>query len=285
MKRLLFSLVLAFAVVSLQAQLLWKVSGNGLVKDSYILGTVHIVPAYVMDIIPGLNTALENCDVVVGETDIKDDNPDEPKWYTAPADSTLDKLFVPEDYGLIQDKLNRIAGKVLDFSKLNQCKPVKIYIEMMKMMIMHDYSDDDFFYFIDDGIMKRAMDMGRQTMGLEDEKFQTDLIVELIGNSPLDRQADMLMELLLNNEAIEVMRSDIFQAIGRYTIQRLDYYESDYDEDEKLVSARNRDWIPKLEALMPRQSCLVVVGIDHLLGEQGVLNLLLGRGYTLEPMK
>jgi len=36
---------------------------------------------------------------------------------------------------------------------------------------------------------------------------------------------------------------------------------------------------------MPRQSCLVVVGIDHLLGEQGVLNLLLGRGYTLEPMK
>jgi len=78
MKRLLFSLVLAFAVVSLQAQLLWKVSGNGLVKDSYILGTVHIVPAYVMDIIPGLNTALENCDVVVGETDIKDDNPDEP---------------------------------------------------------------------------------------------------------------------------------------------------------------------------------------------------------------
>jgi len=186
---------------------------------------------------------------------------------------------------LIQDKLNRIAGKVLDFSKLNQCKPVKIYIEMMKMMIMHDYSDDDFFYFIDDGIMKRAMDMGRQTMGLEDEKFQTDLIVELIGNSPLDRQADMLMELLLNNEAIEVMRSDIFQAIGRYTIQRLDYYESDYDEDEKLVSARNRDWIPKLEALMPRQSCLVVVGIDHLLGEQGVLNLLLGRGYTLEPMK
>lgn len=72
MKRLVFFLSLAFVAVSIQAQLLWKVSGNGLEKDSYILGTMHNAPASMIDEIPGMQQALEGCDVVIGELDGKD---------------------------------------------------------------------------------------------------------------------------------------------------------------------------------------------------------------------
>ena len=62
---LIFALMtLAFAA---QAQLLWKVSGNGLSRPSYIMGTYHFAPATMMDKIPGMQQALEGCDVVVGE--------------------------------------------------------------------------------------------------------------------------------------------------------------------------------------------------------------------------
>lgn len=55
MKRILFSAFLLFvALIGIQAQLLWKISGNGLSKPSYIIGTYHLAPASFADSIPGL---------------------------------------------------------------------------------------------------------------------------------------------------------------------------------------------------------------------------------------
>lgn len=64
--------LLLFVTVSVQAQLLWKVSGNGLSKSSYIVGTYHLAPAGFVDSIPGLNTALSEAEQVYGELDMKE---------------------------------------------------------------------------------------------------------------------------------------------------------------------------------------------------------------------
>ena len=64
--------LLLFVTVSVQAQLLWKVSGNGLSKPSYIVGTYHLAPAGFVDSIPGLNTALSEAEQVYGELDMKE---------------------------------------------------------------------------------------------------------------------------------------------------------------------------------------------------------------------
>ena len=67
MKRL--SLILAIALVALasQAQLLWKVSGNGLGRPSYIFGTHHMAPSTMIDQVKGMDEAIQGCDIVVGE--------------------------------------------------------------------------------------------------------------------------------------------------------------------------------------------------------------------------
>ena len=54
---------------------------------------------------------------------------------------------------------------------------------------------------------------------------------------------------------------------------------------DKLVYDRNRDWVVKLVKMMPERACLVCVGAGHLPGDQGLLQLLRDRGYTVEPMK
>ncbi len=59
MKKIISLLALYLLVVAgVQAQLLWKISGNGLAKPSYVIGTYHLAPVSFADSIPGLKEAL-----------------------------------------------------------------------------------------------------------------------------------------------------------------------------------------------------------------------------------
>ena len=44
MKRILI-LLLSFCLLPAQSQLLWQVSGHGLVRPSYLFGTHHLIPS------------------------------------------------------------------------------------------------------------------------------------------------------------------------------------------------------------------------------------------------
>ena len=71
MKRVL--VIIAFVLLAAQsanAQLLWKISGRGIEKPSYILGTHHAVPFTYCDSIPGLMEAFDQVDYVIGEFDM-----------------------------------------------------------------------------------------------------------------------------------------------------------------------------------------------------------------------
>lgn len=48
--------------LGVRAQLLWKVSGNGLEKPSYIMGTHHLAPLSITDSIASLPQAMEQAE-------------------------------------------------------------------------------------------------------------------------------------------------------------------------------------------------------------------------------
>lgn len=54
---------------------------------------------------------------------------------------------------------------------------------------------------------------------------------------------------------------------------------------ERLLAARNRNWIPKIEKYLDSgQTYFVVVGAAHMGGPQGILALLRARGYKIEQL-
>jgi hypothetical protein len=54
---------------------------------------------------------------------------------------------------------------------------------------------------------------------------------------------------------------------------------------KRLITDRNRDWIPHLETLMASgKKTLVIVGVGHLVGKDSVINLLKSRGYKVKKM-
>lgn len=54
MKKTLVFMLLLCITLGAQAQLLWKVSGNGLDRPSYVIGTHHLAPLSVKDSIAHL---------------------------------------------------------------------------------------------------------------------------------------------------------------------------------------------------------------------------------------
>jgi uncharacterized protein YbaP (TraB family) len=54
---------------------------------------------------------------------------------------------------------------------------------------------------------------------------------------------------------------------------------------QRLLVARNRNWLPQLEALFNRSGrAFVVVGAAHLIGPDGLIAMLQAKGYVLEQM-
>jgi hypothetical protein len=54
---------------------------------------------------------------------------------------------------------------------------------------------------------------------------------------------------------------------------------------QRLLVERNRNWLPKLEALFNRRGrALVIVGAAHLVGPDGLLQTLKSKGYTIEQL-
>ena len=53
---------------------------------------------------------------------------------------------------------------------------------------------------------------------------------------------------------------------------------------QQLIIARNRNWLPKIQAETAKQPTLFAVGTAHLVGNQGLIMLLRNNGYQVEPM-
>lgn len=296
MKRFVLSLALVLVSVSIQAQLLWKVRGNGLEKESYILGTMHNAPASMIDEIPGMQQALEGCDVVVGEMDMNNlglnlqglDIVALAAKLEAPRDSTLDKLFSPEDYQMIEQVYKEKCGDVaMPFALMMFYKPAFVELIITQFSLLGDAGVSDVSQYIDMAVQLRAQEMGRQSMGLETLMEQLGFLFDI----PIAEQAQELLKTCISIDFIDELESMLYEPYINQDLARIEslYFDPQLGngekENDRLVVRRNLNWVDKLVKMMPERSCLVCVGAAHLIGQQGLLQLFRDRGYTVEPMK
>jgi uncharacterized protein YbaP (TraB family) len=107
---------------------------------------------------------------------------------------------------------------------------------------------------------------------------------------PMEQQEQFLAETLkeLNTEKANITKlADAWQAGDAPTIERivLTDLKSDPDLYQRLLVDRNRAWLPQLEGLFSRPGrSFVVVGAAHLVGPDGLLQMLKAKGYAVEQM-
>lgn len=294
MKKLTLVLALVLVAFMAQAQLLWKVTGNGLGRPSYIFGTHHMAPSTMIDQVKGMSEAIAGCDIVVGE--VEKDSLMSPEVQArmaqamiAPPDSTLNKVLAPDEYSIVEKVFNKYFSNMgVKLSQMNSLKPSAISTQMQAMQAIKYFPNFDTNSLIDVMVQNRANEAGRPSLGLESIDEQIDLLF----NGSITEQAKGLVEACRQDEFFQVQSAALADAYMAQDLDKLLAVMTDAtiggDSEEQmdaLIYSRNRNWLEKLVTIMPERACLVCVGAGHLPGEQGLLQLLRDAGYTVEPMQ
>lgn len=294
MKKILGILLFIGIALNANAQLLWKISGNGQEKPSYILGTHHLVPLSIKDSIAGLPQAIDGTAQVYGEVVMSEAMSPEfmqtmQQSMMIAGDTTLQALFTPEQY--------EVVGKVVkenmmaDIAMLAKLKPAAITQQLTVILCMKHLGGFNPQEQLDTYFQQQAIQNGKKVGGLETLQSQINV---LFNSQTLQRQANLLYCLVSDIDKAMDQTKRLNEA---YKAQKLDdmlklMEERDGNscdplpgEMEALLDNRNKAWIEKMPAIIKDAPTLFVVGAGHLPGNNGVLNLLRQAGYSVEPMK
>lgn len=293
-------LLLLMAAVTMQAQLLWKISGNGLQKPSYIIGTYHLANVSFTDSIKGLKAAMDATEQVYGEIVMADmASPENIQKMQAamllPDGQTLDKLFTTDEMTRINALVKSVLGvdmtNPMVAQQLGKLTPYALQVQLGVLIYLKKHPGFNPNEGFDSYFQKEAAAKGKGVGGLETFDFQINTLYK---STTMERQKQLLLCLADNLEFNEEQTENIVKA---FFTQDLDGIEKAMDaklnntcdgtpeEKETLIYSRNDNWMKQMPEIMKQKATLFAVGAGHLPGERGLLAQLKKAGYTVEGVK
>jgi uncharacterized protein len=264
--------------------LLWKISGKGLERPSYLFGTIHMLCADDAVLSPNMKKAIRDADEIYLEVDL--DNMMEMLSVMSKmkmnGDTTLQDLLSKEDYEKVKNYFEE-KSSMIPFSMLETFKPI-----MAASTIEQNELPCDNKTAMEQVIMQEAKENDKDIKGLETMGYQAGLLDSI----PYKLQAEQLLEYI-NGKRSASDDKEMKELMQAYNEQDLHKLEQLMLKSEAGISSftdillynRNRNWVKKLNGLLPKKSLVIAVGAGHLPGDQGVINLLKKEGYTVEPVE
>jgi uncharacterized protein YbaP (TraB family) len=285
-KHLFVALIVFLMACSANAQLLWKISGNGLAKPSYLFGTHHLVDKNQIKDVDKIIDLSKQVDAVVGEMDIPDQASSQMKIMQAGMLSgiTMKELLSTEDYQLADTEFQQLMGAGM--AQLGMMKPMLLEIFYANMTFRKTYGITKQPEAIDAILQKEAKENNKKVIGLETLDQQMDIILNRL---PLKRQAEILMKDIKEKQKgidLLIQLTNAYKAGDMAKAEALDKADDSMTADEKkpLIENRNNAWLAKLPELMKTQSCFVAVGFLHLVSDKGLVAQLKKAGYSVEAV-
>ncbi len=263
---------------------IWKVSNAR--GSVYLAGSVHLLTPDYYPLAPAFQTAFDNSELLVEELDMGEmmSSESQMKMLTLgmlPAGQTLDRVVSRETYLAVTQKFAELGMPV---EPMKQFKPWLLALTLQALEWQKAGFDADL------GVDKHLYDLARQAnkpvQGLETIAFQISRFNEM----PAPLQDRMLSETLKELETTktsfltiaDAWKSGDVRAVEEIVLADL---KSEPDMYQRLLVERNRTWLPQIEALFARpHPSLIMVGAAHLVGSDGLLEMLKAKGYTLEQM-
>jgi len=260
--------------------LFWEISGNGLSEPSYLYGTMHSQDNRVFQFKEGVLDAFNSSKTYAMELNIDSVNQLE-LMSKLIMDSTysLKTLLTEEEYKLVEkffrDSLNQ---PLFMFEKM---QPM-FTTQMVSMRDLQTQQTDalDIYFF------KEAKKQKKQTIGLEKTVEQIDAF----GSIPYELQADGLVDAVKNYGKEEEMSMDsLMEYYVKGDLDKLLEMTSESDQDPEMTKIfnevflvnRNHNMANRAEPFIKNGSTFIAVGAAHLPGEEGVIELLRKKGYTV----
>jgi uncharacterized protein YbaP (TraB family) len=262
--------------------ILWKVSGNGLSKPSYIFGTIHLYCNPENLLTQPLVDAAKASDVVAMELNLNDYNTLVAIYTSsmAPVKKPLSEMLTKAQYKTVDSAIRVVLKDSI--STYNAKSPIA--------MMGYLYGSNDVMGCaqpmpVDFSIAQLAKQLGKETYGLESFEFQ-DSVLKAIPDSI---QVKWLMDFCGNMGKSKKEFGDFISSYDAQLSNKL--YELSVTVSpefelykELLLTDRNNSWVNFLKENMTSYAIFTAVGAGHLGGDDGLIAQLKKAGYTLTPI-
>jgi uncharacterized protein YbaP (TraB family) len=263
--------------------LLYKVTGPGLEKPSYLYGTFHLVCPTDLNITDATKQAINDAQQVYLELDLDDPSmmASMQKAMLMPNGKTMKDLLKPEDYTLLDNYLKQKMN--VGLAQVGMLKPIGL-LSMMYMTVMpcQPASYDMTF-------AQMASKDKKEVLGLE----TIDAQLAALDKIPMDEQLKGLIDMARKPEEAQKEFANLLAAYKSKDVAKLmsmmknsQFSGGDFAQfEENLLNERNTNWIPIIEKAAKEKPTFFAFGAGHLGNDKGVVNLLRKKGYTVTPVQ
>jgi uncharacterized protein len=257
----------------------WVIQGKS--NTVYLAGSVHALPKGHADFPEQLERAYKAANVIVLEVDLEDMDPlDAVKFIgthgTLPADKSLKDVVGTDAYGRVAALAASLEVPETVIAKLEPWAAALILTQFALNKTGFDAN-----LGIDMQITERARADGKPVEGLETVIDQ----LSVFDNRTFEEQTRFLLD---SADDAPKLNEDLHKLIAAWRSGDLRALEKEFLKERKkspelydaLLGVRNRQWLPKIEALLEQdRDYLVVVGALHFVGRDGLLSLLKKEGH------
>ena len=262
---------------------LWKVSGNGLSKPSYLFGIVNFLPASAFSLPAEVENAMKECEVFTTKNMLS----------KSAKKKLSDAVKIPNN-GWINDYLSD--------DELNQLRLLLLLDYEVKESVYHDYysrlqpiilvtataalhlGDDIVYTEVLEGVAKKNNLKNEELGTIQEEidafqQFPINDQVEALKytvNNFYEHLAgyDAMVKAYLEEQDLKKVKDETFKATNKSQAFKKVYYD-----------ARITKWEPKIEALMKDKPTFFALGVPYLVGEESVIAMLRSKGYEVNPVE
>jgi len=263
---------------------LWEVqSETGLV---YLLGSLHLGVERLFPLDPKIEEAYEKSSVLVVEA-----NPliiDEEEMENLIMQNAVNPDFAGIEQVLSETEYTMLVNKFTEYNipleEMAIFRPWFLATLVSTLEIMQLGFDPDFgidLYFVQKATGEKNI------WELETAEFQ----ITMLSSLPPDLERLYLADALTSNVEEELLLLvEAWERGDTGLMEELMFTDSTKEPDyyllyEKIFFQRNRNMVLKIEEyLQTTEVCFVIVGSGHLVGEEGIVELLRDRGYEIRQL-
>lgn len=280
MKKHLAILLVLCSLISFSQQqyqsLLWKITGNGLEKPSYLYGTMHVSKKVAFRLDDVFYKALENSDCVALESDPT-------TWPGYNYEMMLGQMAAYSNYSndfytnlfkLTHPEEMTIRGSVrMDNNAVN----AYLY---RKNNASDNFEEET---YLDMFIFQAGKKNNKEIYGLEDLAESRYLTTKAAYNTN-KKELDPWVQKLYAKENPYLIQENLYRDRNLDLLDSLGASVNTEFFRENMLFIRNENMVISLAELMTTKSVFAGVGAAHLPGEQGMINMLRQRGYTVKAL-
>lgn len=263
---------------------LWKVQGKSNVV--YLLGTIHLLRSNDYPLPQVMESAFTNSQTAVFEVDI--DKANDPAMSMGliskamlPQGQTLRDVLPEKVYNSFTNHAAEVGlpSMLYDTMKPGMAVLMLEAMELTKLGADPEYGEDQHFFNL-------AKDSNRKIIPLETIDFQLGLMLNFTGPD----EELMLEKSLAEMDDEKKEYNDMVAAWKTGNAAELEKLLNEMRTDaptifKKLVSDRTASWVPKAnELLQGSQNAIIIVGAGHLVGPDGMVELLKKQGYKVTQL-